>query len=540
MIWAILRAQFLSMHSFRLGSGRRGAIFSTITSLLWYGFWAVAAVGAAAFAEDPDLREKIRQFFPSILIFVILYWQLAPILVASLGASLDLRKLLVYPVPAARLFWVEVILRLTTGMEMVIILTGLSFGLARNPQHGGWTKFPQVALPVLAFILFNLLLAAGLRNFVERLLSRRRMREIFVIFIVMIGAVPQMLVVTGVPRGTLQRLTGGQYNPLWLPVAVSNMIFAGLSVAPCLIVAVWIGCAFWFGRWQFERSLRFDTQAAQATIISPAGSKAPRNESLYRLPGMFLPDPLAAMVEKELRTLSRTPRFRLVFLMGFTFGLIVWLPLIFGNRPAQPSPAVNNFLTLVCVYALALLGQVTYWNAFGFDRSATQGYFSWPVSMAKVFVAKNLAAGIFILLEICIVAVACILLRMQPAPHKMLEAFLVTPVVALYLMAAGNLSSVHLPRPMSAERVAQGGSAGRSQAYMLFVYPLALLPVLLAYFARYAFGGQAAFYIVLIFAAGLGLTVYWVALDSAVKASDRRREEMITELSRADGPVAVE
>ena len=231
MIWAILRAQFLSMHSFRIGSGRRGVIFSTITSLLWYGFWAVAALGAEAFAADPELRVRIVQSMPSVLIFVILYWQLAPILVASLGASLDLRKLLVYPVPTAKLFWVEVILRLTTGMEMVILLTGLSIGLVRNPQSGGWPRLPQVALPVLAFILFNLLLAAGLRNLVERLLSRKRMREIFVIFVVMIGAAPQLLIVTGVPRGTLQRLTSGEHSPLWLPVAVSNMLFTGLAIS---------------------------------------------------------------------------------------------------------------------------------------------------------------------------------------------------------------------------------------------------------------------------------------------------------------------
>ncbi len=30
--------------------------------------------------------------------------------------------------------------------------------------------------------------------------------------------------------------------------------------------------------------------------------------------------------------LARSPRFRLVFLMGFSFGLLIWLPLAFGNK----------------------------------------------------------------------------------------------------------------------------------------------------------------------------------------------------------------
>jgi ABC-2 type transport system permease protein len=138
------------------------------------------------------------------------------------------------------------------------------------------------------------------------------------------------------------------------------------------------------------------------------------------------------------------------------------------------------------------------------------------------------------------VTAACLLLRMQPSPHKILEAYLVTPVVAMYLLAGGNLSSVHLPRALSAERVAQGGSAGRSQAIMLLIYPMALLPVLLAYGARYAFESEMAFYVMLAFAGGLGVVVYWLALESAGLAAERRKEEIITELSRGDGPVATE
>jgi len=129
---------------------------------------------------------------------------------------------------------------------------------------------------------------------------------------------------------------------------------------------------------------------------------------------------------------------------------------------------------------------------------------------------------------------------MNPGPLKVLEAFLVTPVVALYLMAAGNLSSVHMPKPLSPERAMQGGSAGRSQAFLLLAYPLALLPMALAYGARYAFDSEVAFYVLLAFAAGLGVVVYWIALESAVNTAEQRKEQIVTELSRADGPVATE
>ena len=67
--------------------GRPQLAFSAITSALWYGLWTIAAIGLASFTADPNLRQEVEALFPAVLIFVIIYWQLAPILVASLGAS---------------------------------------------------------------------------------------------------------------------------------------------------------------------------------------------------------------------------------------------------------------------------------------------------------------------------------------------------------------------------------------------------------------------------------------------------------------------
>jgi ABC-2 type transport system permease protein len=476
-----------------------------------------------------------------MLVFVVLYWQLAPILVASMGASLDLKKLLVYPIPTRSLFWIEVMLRVTTGLEMLLLLAGATIGLIRNPVFGGWVRAPRIVAPLLLFVLFNLLLAAGLRSLIERVLGQKRLREVFVLLAVLVGAVPQLLIVTGVPRGTLRRVLAENSSVLWPWVAVARIQLLGSAAAPWAVLLAWTVAAYFFGRWQFESNLRFDVQAAQATNLSAGGlAENSWTGKLFRLPSFVLPDPIGAIVEKELRTLSRTPRFRLVFIMGFTFGLVVWLPLIIGRGIQQHSGMAENFLTLVCLYSLALLGQVTYWNAFGFDRSAVQAYFAWPVPISRALVGKNLAAAIFVFLEVLVVTAACLLLRMQPSPHKILEAYLVTSVVAMYLLAGGNLSSVHMPRALNAERVAQGGSAGRSQAIMLLVYPMALLPVLLAYGARYAFHSEPAFYVFLTVAAVLGAVVYWLALESAGNAAERRKEQIITELSRGDGPVATE
>jgi ABC-2 type transport system permease protein len=540
VISAILRAQWLSMRSFRLDSRRRSAIFSIITAVIWYGFWTLLAFGAEEFSSSAEAGALIRRGIPIGLMLVFLYWQLAPILSASLGASLDLKKLLVYPVPHRKLFVIEVLLRVTTCAEMLLILAGTAIGLLRNPLFGGVRAAPRILTSLVAFASFNLLLSAGLRNLLERLLTHKRLREILMLVLVMAAAIPQLLVATGTPGGTIRRLLTSAPGGFWPWTAAARIALGGEIFFSGLILIWWTVAAFAFGRWQFERSLRYDAQATARPAADIRTRPRSRMEAFYRLPALFLPDPIAAIVEKELRALSRTPRFRLVFIMGFSFGLIVWLPITLGGRSRGSSVVADHYLTIVSVYALTLLGQVSYLNTFGFDRSAAQVYFSMPVSIAKALAGKNLAAALFILAEMVAVTAASLLLRVHISGEKIIEAFLVTAIVGFYLLAIGNLSSVHFPRAMNPERVSQGGAASRMQALIFVFYPVALVPVLLAFWARYVFSSDLIFYLILAFAAILGMVVYWIAMESAVGAAVERREKMLMELSRSEGPVATE
>jgi len=538
VIAAILRAQFLSMRSFRLDSRRRGAVFSILTSLIWYGIWMFVAFVAEDFFSSAVTGELIRRGFPAGLMFVFLYWQVTPIMSASLGASLDLKKLLIYPVPHRKLFVIEVLLRLTTCGEMLLVLAGAAVGLLRNPRYGGFAAAPQILGPILLFVLFNLLLSAGLRNLLERMLTHRRVREILMLALVLAATLPQLLLATHTPTRSLRNFFTETPGGFWPWTAVTNAALRNGVVMPFLILTSWALAALVFGRWQFERSLHYD---AQDTLSSAAANTRTlsRLESFYRLPSLFLPDPLAAVVEKELRALSRTPRFRMVFIMGFSFGLLVWLPITLG-RGSRGSVVADHYLTIVSVYALTLLGQVSYLNTFGFDRSAAQVYFSVPVSISQSLMGKNIAAALYIFFEMLAVTVASLVLRLRVTPDAIAEAFTVTAIVGVYLFAIGNLSSIHFPRAMNPERVSQGGAASRMQALIFLFYPIALLPVTLAFWARVVFDSQLIFALILGFAAILGVVVYWISMESAVGAANQRREKLLMELSRSEGPVATE
>jgi ABC-2 type transport system permease protein len=451
---------------------------------------------------------------------------------AATGASLELRKLQVYPIPASQLFSIEVMLRVTSAVEMLLIAMGLALGMLLNPTIPKWT--PVLLAP---YVLFNLLLAVGIRDLVARILAHKRIREAAFFLLVICAGLPQLLMLRAPGGGrTLGRLSGDAWIG-WPWAATANLMQGRAIIRSLAIVLAWAMAAAVFGYWQFKTSLSFDAQAASAR-----GARSSRRDGLvekfFRLPSVVFPDPLAAMIEKEIRFLVRSPRFRLVFLMGFTFGLVIWLPLALGRNGATNSMLGTNYLTIVSVYSLLLLSEVCFWNSFGFDRSAAQFYFLAPVPFSRVLIGKNLSAVFFIVVEISAVTIVCACLGMPLNPVRLAEAYSVAAVLTLFLLGAGNLLSIHQARAANPATSFRSGAAGRVQAMLFVIYPVASIPAGLAYIARWATGSEAAFFGVLAFDALVAIIVYRIALQSAAEAAERLKESMIAALSAGEGPIA--
>jgi len=529
-ISAILAAQGKSLLRFRSNDGPRW-ILPMLPMILWYGMWIVLSLVVLSFTVKPGHSRLLRNLLPIGFFFAAIYWQLTPLLTASLGAALDLKKLQVYPIPHRRLFAVEVLLRVTTSGEVLLVLTAATIGMAMNPEFPVWTA----PLAWLGFTLMNLFTAAGIRSQLERWMARKRVREIMVLALVLLAALPQLLVVTGA-SASLGRFILAPPSPIW-PWTAAARLGTGVSVlSSAAVLLVWTLTAYGFSRWQFERGLRFDSAAAESA--DRHRTRGSRLEVFFRFPSLLFRDPLAAVMEKELRSLARTPRFRLVFLMGFTFGIIIFLPFAMGKLGTGSFTMPADYLAMVGAYALLLLGDVAFWNVFGFDRSAAQAYFLLPVPASRVLIGKNLAAEVFVILEVAAITLVWTLIRMPVAPMKVLEAYAVTLTLSLYLLGAGNLSSVHYPRAVSPERSTGSGSAGRIRLLLLLIYPAVALPVMLAYAARFAFGSDTAFWGVMAFAAAVGAAVYWIGLDSAIARLEAERDGIVQALAEGQGPIS--
>lgn len=526
---AILWAQFRTLVNF-YPRRRGGAILAAIVSALWYGAWILASIAIASLVSEMEDPQRMARIFAGGLLVVFLYWQTVPLALAATGASLDLKRLLAYPAPRGQLFAVEVLLRLTISLEMLFVLEGAAVGLWRNPAVPWWAP-----LAFVPFIFFNLFLSVGVRELVARLLVRRRIREVVVFLIVMLAALPQYLATLSDP-GEVRRAASLRQSIL-LPWSAAGEWAAGQApLVALMILAAWVPLAYWFGRRQFEKGLRFDATAALAADRTSADS-GPLTVALFQLPPRLLPDPLGAMVEKEIRFLSRAPRFRLVFLMGFTFGVVIWMPVIIG-RHRTPGFFSENLLTWVSVYALLLLGEVLIWNVFGYDRSAAQLYHLAPVPFWQVLVAKNVTAVLFVLLELALVTLVCLALRLPVTGAKVAEAFTVTLLLLVYLISFGNLSSIYHPKGLDPAQ-SWRSSARSFQILLLLIYPVAALPLALPFLARYAFDSQIAFYAVLPLNVALGVALYRFGLESALEAAHERRERHLAALCETEGPIAL-
>ena len=474
MIGAILRAQLLSM---RPRAGRRGGMaFSVFTSLIFYGFWAFLAWGAMLFFSSADQVAYFVPVLTSGLAFIMVYWQLAPIVSASFGASLDLRKLLAYPVPRSRLFLIEILLRITTCAEMILALGGISIGLLRNPVYG-LRPAPYILAGAILFTATNVLLSAGSRSLIERVFLRTKLKEVLFFFLVVAGMIPQILMYARVRKEALLRFAPSQF--VWPWASIARLMLHQSVMLSALSAVVWLAVVTWFSAVQFARSLNLDATVTRATIKPEKPDRV--MDRLFRLPSRFLPDPIAALTEKELRTYSRIPRFRIVYAMSCFFGIVLFLPSL--RRGQSVGFFQQNALPVMALYGLLMLGQISYWNSFGFDRSAVQGYFTWPIRMRDVLLAKNLTVVSMLIPQILLMSIIARLFHLPAGPAKILETIVVMIVSAFYWFAMGNISSVRIPRASNPDKMNQ--MANKMQALTIWCGPFLLFRVALAYWCRW-------------------------------------------------------
>ena len=197
---------------------------------------------------------------------------------------------------------VEVLLRAMTSLDMLLVVIGIAVGLLRNEQ-----STPPARRAAHHF---------------RRRRVRRHERAAFRWNQEPAGApfpahafqgsvfrhcgpdcdlAPQLLIFANVKKPvSLIRFAPSQV--IWPWAASARLMLHDAPLVSMLTAAAWVSAALLFGRMQFERMLRSDNGAAKKKERDAAPDSF--TERIFRLPARFFGDPLAALMEKELRTLS--------------------------------------------------------------------------------------------------------------------------------------------------------------------------------------------------------------------------------------------
>jgi ABC-2 type transport system permease protein len=513
-----------------------GAFLLGLLGLIWYGMFAGLGVMFAFLLPRVPVAQ-LDEWLPVGLLAVFAFWQLVPLFTVSGGWSLQLHKLLPYPIQDSTLFGIEVLLRITTAPEMALVLLGGMAGLLRHPSVG-WT-----GIGLLLFVPLNLYLSLAIREWVAQAFSRNKFREIFTILIVCISILPQILTRTTLGKRVLPyilKAANGTGTP-WREVTVVSL---GVQrwYFDLLLIAMWTYVCYWLARRQFEKGLRRDEAlragAAEAGLVPERGRKRSLFGGLAEIPNRLFKDPLAALLQKEYRSLLRMPRFRVMFGMACVFSVLVFIPITLRETSRVDRTFMsNNFLIVTTLYGLLILSDSLLLNVFGFDRLAAQVYFVSPIPFRTVLVAKNLTAISFVLIQsVCVVIVASVV-RVALTPVSVLNAVLAACVVGIFFLSIGNMTSIRMARPLNPAETFRKQSGGKMQLWLLLCALGMFVLVGFAFLARWALDTNWAMLGVLVVELVIGYIVYRVAMESAVEDALAQRERLLDRLSKGGAAV---
>lgn len=528
-ILAIAWAQFRITRNHLPRTGL-GAVLMWLVAALWYGLFAGLGVFLAVALPHAPLS-VLHEWLPAGLLGVFLYWQTIPLVTLSGGWALQLNKLQIYPIPAAALFGIETLLRVTASPEAIMVLVGAIVGLLRHPGI-----VAGAPLWLLLFIPLNLFLQLAVRDFVTFAFDRSRFRELLTILVISIGVLPQLALRSGL---------GHKLQPYFLLIArrpitpwreTASLGLGDLSLSNVLLMAFWTALSFVWARYQFQRGLvREDSFRSVAPLSASGTGRTGLPLRLAFLARLFR-DPMANLLQKEFRSLVRMPRFRVVFGMACVFGVIVFIPMTLGHRDS--TFIKNSFLPMVNLYGLLMLSDLLLLNVFGLDRRAAQLFFVAPVSLRAVLRAKNAVALCFIALQTAVVLLFVLLFRVPVDLFGITSGVAVSAVVAVFLLSAGNLLSVSAPRAIDPSSTLKRQAGAKTQLWILLCSVGAAVLVAFPFLARWAFQRDWTFFAVLMLEFVIGLIVYRIALDSAVERGLQHREQMVEALSKGPSPVA--
>ncbi len=505
-------------------------VFSGILVLgLCFAFYAGAD---ASFSQDR--MEWIALLFWGIFLF----WQIFPLFVAGFGANFEFRTLLRFPL-SLRAFY---IIGLAYGFVDVSALASICWLLAitAGATVAKLGVLPAMLLIVAMFMLLNVTLERLTGSWLERLLARRRTREVFLGLFVLSMISLNFLTPLMQRYGASARPAFLRLVPYfaWFPPSLAGRALAGvtslqpaeflLSSGLLLFFLVLFSALLWYRFAAQYRGEELSETAAPARAATPA--IAATDDGPDRL--SLLSPSVAAMVRKEFRYLTRNGFAYLTLLLPPLLVLI--FSLNFGGRhPTVGGRGVSAemFFPGMMAYLILILMAPAY-NSFAYEGRGIQTYFTAPLRFRDVLLGKNLMLVSVLSMEIAL-SLAILAWRVGlPSAHMLVATCAAIIFTTVGQLTIANWSSITFPRKMEF-----GQMRGQRQSGMA---------VLVAFGSQILMGGISAVILftgnwtgnhwlpaeAFFFLAAAALGGYFASLDALTRLAEKKKELLIEALCR--------
>jgi ABC-2 type transport system permease protein len=512
-----------------------------LLGLVILGLLASAFVMGLCFALFEGARNFVSSGRPTWLSLffwaIFLWWQIFPIIVAGFGAAFEFRGMLRFPLSFGAFYTIGLAYGLAdfTGLAAVCWTISIILGAALADL----ALLPAMLLVAVLFIVFNVAFERLLGSWMERLLARRRSREIFFAGFILLMVALQLL-------GPLLNRYGNSAEP-WLVRALPYFAYfppslAGKGVGAAaagnyaefaIAVAGIAGYAVFFGGLLW---LRFAAQyRGEELSETPAPEKAIRNkarrESDKDVLGLLSPQ-VAAVIRKEIRYLLRNGfAALLLFLPPILVFALITQATVFRFSGATSSTSAELFFPGLVAYIILILMAPAY-NSFAYENTGVQTYFTAPLQFRNVLLGKNFVQVALVVTELTLcIAAFCYRVGVPSAPifAATLAAIIFTLVGQ---MSIANWSSLSFPR-----KLAFGQIHGQRQSGMavlvafgaqILLFGISSLVLGLGRWTGDRWLPAKAF--ALLAAAAVG--GYVASLDALTSYAEKKKEKLIEALCR--------
>jgi ABC-2 type transport system permease protein len=505
-----------------------GAFVIGLCWLLWWGAY---------------FSVSTRQYAWLLLMFwsIFLFWQAFPLFIAGFGAPFEFRALLRFPLRFSTFY----IIGLAYGLADFAAVCGtcwlvsiaVGVGMARLPL------LPPAALAIALFIWMNITLERLLSSWLERLLARRRTRELLFGLFILLSVSAQFIrpAIVHYSEGVhgsiqLQRLVS-YLSPFPPSLAGSAIIAAGeghplqfLGSAGGLFAYIAILSALLWRR--FAAQFRGEELSETSMPVRVAANLASVPVERKSDPLGFLSPPVAAVLTKEFKYLARNG-FVLISLLMPPLLVLLFSSQFAGKHPSITHTRItaDSFFPGMMGYLILMLMTPAY-NCFAYESKGIRNYYTAPIRFRDVLIAKNLMYSLILIFEIAF-SMTLLSIRIGLPSTPVFAATLLALVFAVTgQFAIADWVSLSFPRKLEygSMRGQRGSGVSIWIAFGVQILLGGICTVILfagrwtqnPWLPAEAFAGLAA----------ASLAGYFAALDALSRVAERKKEVLIETLSK--------